>query len=62
MTGNTEDTALGKESALSMINQGADVIMHAADTTGLGVIEACVEKGASTAWATAPTSMISPPS
>ncbi len=45
MTGNTEDTALGKESALSMINQGADVIMHAADTTGLGVIEACVEKG-----------------
>lgn len=44
MTGNTEDTALGKESALSMINQGADVIMHAADTTGLGVIEACLEK------------------
>lgn len=44
MTGNTDDTALGKESALSMINQGADVIMHAADTTGLGVIEACVEK------------------
>lgn len=44
MTGNTDDTALGKESALSMINQGADVIMHAADTTGLGVIEACNEK------------------
>ncbi|MEA5048852.1 MAG: BMP family protein [Eubacteriales bacterium] len=45
MTGNTDDTALGKESALSMIDQKADVIMHAADTTGLGVIEACVEKG-----------------
>lgn len=44
MTGNTDDTALGKESALSMIDQKADVIMHAADTTGLGVIEACVEK------------------
>lgn len=44
MTGNTEDEGLGKESALSMIDQGADVIMHAADTTGLGVIEACVEK------------------
>ena len=45
MTGNTDDTALGKESANSMIEQGADVIMHAADTTGLGVIEACVEAG-----------------
>lgn len=44
MTGSTDDTALGKESALSMINQGVDVIMHAADTTGLGVIEACSEK------------------
>ena len=44
MTGNTEDTALGKESALSMIDQNADVIMHAADTTGLGVIEACKER------------------
>lgn len=44
MTGSTDDTALGKESALSMINQGVDVIMHAADTTGLGVIEACGEK------------------
>lgn len=44
MAGNTEDTALGKESALGMIDQGADVIMHAADTTGLGVIEACVER------------------
>lgn len=44
MTGNTDDTALGKESALSMIDQNADVIMHAADTTGLGVIEACVER------------------
>lgn len=44
MTGSTDDTALGKESALSMIDQAADVIMHAADTTGLGVIEACVEQ------------------
>lgn len=44
MTGNTDDTALGKESAISMIDQKADVIMHAADTTGLGVIEACNEK------------------
>ena len=44
MTGSTDDTALGKESALSMIDQSADVIMHAADTTGLGVIEACVEQ------------------
>lgn len=44
MTGSTDDTALGKESALSMIDQSADVIMHAADTTGLGVIEACAEQ------------------
>ncbi len=44
IAGNTDDTALGKESALTMINAGADVIMHAADTTGLGVIDACVEQ------------------
>lgn len=43
MTGVTDDPAKGRESAIAMIDHGADVIMHSADTTGLGVIEACVD-------------------
>lgn len=42
MAGVTDDPAKGKEAAIAMIDQGADVIMHAADTTGLGVVEACI--------------------
>ena len=35
----------GKEIALSQIARGADVIFHAAGTTGLGVFEAAKERG-----------------
>lgn len=43
MAGTFDDSALGKEAALSMIEQGADVLIHTADTTGLGLIEAAKE-------------------
>jgi basic membrane protein A len=35
----------GKELALVQIDQGVDVIFHASGSTGLGVFEACKEKG-----------------
>lgn len=43
MSGSFDDSALGKEAALSMIEQNADILMHSCDTTGLGLIEACKE-------------------
>lgn len=39
------DPVRGKENAISEINQGADVIYHAAGGTGMGVIAAAKEKG-----------------
>jgi len=39
------DPVRGKEIALSQIEQGADVVFHAAGVTGLGVIEAARERG-----------------
>ncbi|MGL4989028.1 MAG: BMP family lipoprotein [Cetobacterium sp.] len=39
------DPVRGKENAVSEINQGADVIYHAAGGTGMGVIAAAKEKG-----------------
>lgn len=39
------DPVRGKENAISEINQGADVIFHAAGGTGIGVISAAKEKG-----------------
>ncbi|MFW6367010.1 MAG: BMP family lipoprotein [Spirochaetota bacterium] len=39
------DPVQGKDNALNQIGQGADVVYHAAGGTGLGVIEACKEKG-----------------
>lgn len=38
------DPVQGKNNALNLIGQGADVVYHAAGATGLGVIEACKEK------------------
>lgn len=38
------DPAKGKEVALSLIKQGADVVFHASGATGQGVIEACKEQ------------------
>lgn len=39
------DPVRGKENAISEINQGADVIYHAAGGTGMGVISGAKEKG-----------------
>ncbi len=44
--GSFTDQALGKELALSLIDQGADVIHAAAGLTGVGSITACQERGA----------------
>ncbi len=43
ITGDYNDAAKGREAALTMIGNGADVIWHAADITGLGVITGVVE-------------------
>jgi basic membrane protein A len=42
VTGDYNDAAKGREAAATMIGNGADVIWHAADTTGLGAIEGAV--------------------
>jgi basic membrane protein A and related proteins len=42
VTGDYDDAARGREAATAMIGNGADVIWHAADITGLGAIEAAV--------------------
>jgi basic membrane protein A len=39
------DPVRGKENALSLIKQGADVVYHAAGGTGIGVIDAAKEQG-----------------
>lgn len=44
-TGSFTDIALAKEAALAMIDSGADVIGHGANTGGNGVIAACQENG-----------------
>ena len=43
--GNFNDNARAKELTLAQINQNADVVYQAASTAGLGVIDACLEKG-----------------
>ncbi len=45
-TNTYEDPAKGKEAALGLYNQGADVVFAVAGKTGLGVFEAGAEKGA----------------
>lgn len=44
-TGSFVDQAMGKEAALAMIEQGADIVFHAAGLTGLGAIQAAREAG-----------------
>ncbi len=44
-TGSFTDIALAKEAAQAMIDSGADVIAHGANTGGNGVISACQENG-----------------
>ena len=40
-----DNSTKGKEAALSQINDGADLLLHVADTSGHGVIQAAKEKG-----------------
>lgn len=42
--GSETDAALAKETALAMIDAGADVIMYNANAAGQGVLEACKER------------------
>lgn len=44
-TNNWEDVAKGKELALSLFGEGADILFHASGRCGLGVIEAARSKG-----------------
>ena len=46
VTGDYNSATKGKEAALTMIGNGADVIWHAADVTGLGAIQGAASKGA----------------
>jgi basic membrane protein A len=46
VTGDYNDAAKGREAAATMIGNGADVIWHAADVTGLGAIEGAVASNA----------------
>ena len=46
ITGDYNDVSKGRKAATSLIDQGADVIWHSADLTGLGVIACAVEAGA----------------
>jgi len=46
VTGDYNNPAKGKEAALAMIGNGADVIWHAADVTGLGVLQGAASRGA----------------
>lgn len=43
--GGWEDAAAGRQAALSLIGQGADVVLQDADAAGLGVFQACRERG-----------------
>ena len=45
ITGTFDDSALGKETAIAMMEDGVDVILQTCDHTGLGVLEACSENG-----------------
>lgn len=44
VAGTYEDPAKGKESALALIDMGCDIVAQSADSTGVGAIEACLEK------------------
>ena len=51
-----KNPAKGKELALAQYDAGADIIFHAAGTTGLGVFEAARETRDATPSASTPTS------
>jgi basic membrane protein A len=43
--GTFDDPSKGREAALAQISSGVDLIYHNADNAGVGVIQACAEKG-----------------
>lgn len=45
VTGDYNDAAKGRETALAMIGNGADVITHTADLTGIGAIKGAAQAG-----------------
>ena len=54
------DVALAKEAAVAMLDQGADVIGHGANTAGTGAIKACEERGAMAMGAAADQNSLAP--
>ena len=46
VTGDYNDAAKGRETALAMIGNGADVITHTADLTGIGAVKGAAQAGA----------------
>jgi basic membrane protein A len=46
ITGDYNDAAKGREAANTLIGNGADVIWHTADLTGVGAIQGAADKGA----------------
>jgi basic membrane protein A len=46
LTGNMTDANQAKEIGISMVENGADVLMGAADSASLGIVEAAAEQGA----------------
>ena len=54
------DVALAKEAAIAMLDQGADVIGHGANTAGTGAIKACEERGKMAMGAAADQNDIAP--
>jgi len=45
LTGDYNNAAKGREAAATLVGNGADVIWHAADVTGLGAIQGAVQSG-----------------
>ncbi len=43
--GNWEDVAGARQATLALVDAGADVVIHNADAAGLGVFQACRERG-----------------
>lgn len=54
------DVALAKEAAIAMLDQGADVIGHGANTAGTGAIKACEERGKMAMGAAADQNSLAP--
>lgn len=59
-TGDFDDAVKAKEAAKALIGKGADIVMLDADQAGLGVIEACKEKGVYAMSSIAPQHELAP--